>query len=92
MSADLATLKSWPTMLALVFAALIYPATLIPPPAENFPLGGYLAMFLIMMFLTAPSIASVIEATTLAKVVSLVITTGGMVVCINRITTIWPKL
>jgi putative ABC transport system permease protein len=50
--ADMATLKSWPTMLAVVFASLVYPATLIPPPAENFPLGGYLAMFLIMMVTT----------------------------------------
>ena len=53
--ADMANLKSWPTMLAVVLAAAIYPATLIPPPAENFPLGGYLAMFLIMMVTTLVS-------------------------------------
>ncbi|MBS1153927.1 MAG: transporter permease protein, partial [Myxococcaceae bacterium] len=50
--ADMANLKSWPTMLAVVLASLIYPCTLIPQPAENFPLGGYLAMFLIMMVTT----------------------------------------
>ncbi len=53
--ADLAGLKSWPTALAVIFALGIYPATLIPPPTENFPVGGYLAMFLIIMVVTLVS-------------------------------------
>ncbi len=53
--ADMANLKSWPTFLAIVLALLIYPTTLLPQPAENFPLGGYLAMFLIMMVTTLVS-------------------------------------
>ncbi len=53
--ADMATLKSAPTALAVILAALIYPVTLIPPPTENFPVGGYLAMFFIMMVSTLMS-------------------------------------
>lgn len=53
--ADMASLKSWPTLLAVILALAIYPVTLIPAPTENFPLGGYLAMFLIMMVSTLVS-------------------------------------
>ncbi len=44
--------SSWPTFVGLLLAALVYPTTLIPPPVENFPIGGYLAIFLIMMAVT----------------------------------------
>ena len=50
--ADMANLKSAPTALAVILAVLIYPMTLIPPPSENFPVGGYFAMFFIMMVST----------------------------------------
>jgi putative ABC transport system permease protein len=50
--ADMTRVASWPTALAILLALGIWPATLIPPPTENFPVGGYLAMFLIIMVTT----------------------------------------
>ncbi len=39
----------WPTVVGLLMLALTYPASLIPAPVENLPVGGYLAMFCILM-------------------------------------------
>lgn len=50
--ANAARLHSWPTYVGLALAALTWPVSKIPPPAENMPIGGYLAMFLIMMSVT----------------------------------------
>ena len=44
--ADVGSFKSWPVKLGFVFLALIYPATFIPVPSENLPIGGFLAIFL----------------------------------------------
>ena len=35
--------------LGLVCLALVYPLTRLPPPVENLPVGGYVAIFLVMM-------------------------------------------
>ncbi|MHB8872731.1 MAG: ABC transporter permease [Myxococcaceae bacterium] len=43
--AEVGSYKSGPVLLGLVLLALVYPANLIPPPVENFPLGGYLSIF-----------------------------------------------
>lgn len=37
--------RSLPVLLGGALLALAYPATLVAPPIENFPLGGYLAVF-----------------------------------------------
>lgn len=39
----------WSTGAGLVMLALTYPMSLIPAPVENLPIGGYLAMFCILM-------------------------------------------
>jgi putative ABC transport system permease protein len=44
--AGVGAFKSWPVLLGFAFMVLIYPATLIPPPRENLPIGGFLAIFL----------------------------------------------
>lgn len=41
--------RSWPTYLGLTLFALAWPATLIPAPVENMPVGGYLCIFFILM-------------------------------------------
>jgi putative ABC transport system permease protein len=38
-------LRSWPTWVGAGLLAAAYPATLLPPPKENLPLGAYLAIF-----------------------------------------------
>lgn len=42
-------LRSWPTFLALGLWVAAYPATQLPAPIENFPIGGYIAIFFILM-------------------------------------------
>lgn len=50
--ADVTSVR-WSAVIAGVLALLaIYPFTLIPPPIENFPLGGYLAVFSVLMAAT----------------------------------------
>ncbi len=41
--------KSWPTYLGVALFVLAGPATLIPPPVENFSVGGYVSVFFILM-------------------------------------------
>lgn len=45
-------LKGWPTFVGLGLLAFAYPVTLIPPPVENFPIGGYIAVFFVLMGVT----------------------------------------
>lgn len=47
--AGAASLRSLPAILGFLLLALIYPCTLIPPPIENLPIGGYLAIFCTLM-------------------------------------------
>jgi putative ABC transport system permease protein len=42
-------LRSWPTALGALLLASAWPMTQLPPPRENLPLGGYLAVFLVLM-------------------------------------------
>ncbi len=44
--------KSWPTYLGVFLLAIAWPTTQIPPPLENLPLGGYVAIFFILMGIT----------------------------------------
>jgi putative ABC transport system permease protein len=44
--------KSWPTYLGVFLLVIAYPTTQIPPPLENLPLGGYAAIFFILMGVT----------------------------------------
>jgi putative ABC transport system permease protein len=44
--------KSWPTYLGIFLLAAAYPVTQIPPPLENFPIGGYAGIFFILMGVT----------------------------------------
>lgn len=44
-----ATVKRLPVAAALLSLALVVPASLLPAPRENFPLGGYLAVFLVLL-------------------------------------------
>lgn len=46
---EVAQLASWPTALGVFLWAIAWPTTFIPAPVENLPIGGYLAMFFIMM-------------------------------------------
>lgn len=41
--------RSWPTYLGVALFVLAGPATLIPPPVENLPVGGYISIFFILM-------------------------------------------
>jgi putative ABC transport system permease protein len=41
--------KSWPTYLGVFFLLVAWPTTQIPPPVENFPIGGYISIFFILM-------------------------------------------
>jgi putative ABC transport system permease protein len=41
--------KSWPTWVGLGLLAAAWPVMRVPPPIENLPVGGYLAIFLILM-------------------------------------------
>jgi len=47
--AEIASQPSRMGWVGVALLLLIFPATLIPPPVENFALGGYLAIFLVMM-------------------------------------------
>lgn len=49
MAAGAAKLNSFPTIVGVLMLLGVYPATKIPAPIENFPVGGYLAMFFILM-------------------------------------------
>ena len=42
-------LRSWPTFFGLALWAMVWPATQIPAPLENLPVGGYLGIFFILM-------------------------------------------
>jgi putative ABC transport system permease protein len=53
--AGMASMRSWPTILGFVLLFAIGPATMLPPPMENVPLGGYLAMFFTLMGTTLVS-------------------------------------
>lgn len=44
--------KSWPIFLGVALLVAAWPISRIPPPAENFPLGGYAAIFAILMGMT----------------------------------------
>jgi len=44
--------RAWPTYLGLALLAAAYPVAQIPPPLENFPIGGYIAIFFILMGVT----------------------------------------
>lgn len=44
--------KSWPTFLGVGLLAIAYPVAQVPPPMENLPLGGYTAIFFILMGVT----------------------------------------
>jgi putative ABC transport system permease protein len=41
--------KSWPTYLGVFLLAIAWPTTQLPAPIENLPLGGYVAIFFILM-------------------------------------------
>ncbi len=41
--------RSWPTFAAIALFALAWPASYLPPPLENMPVGGYLSIFFILM-------------------------------------------
>lgn len=45
-------IRSWPTLAALVLWSLAWPATLIPQPVENLPVGGYVCILCILMGMT----------------------------------------
>ncbi|MBL9038469.1 MAG: ABC transporter permease [Archangium sp.] len=47
--AGAAQLRSWPTLMGVMFWALAYPVAKLPPPIENLPLGGYFSIFFILM-------------------------------------------
>jgi putative ABC transport system permease protein len=42
-------LRSWPTAVGVTLLLGAYPLSLLPPPRENLPIGGYLAVFLVLM-------------------------------------------
>jgi putative ABC transport system permease protein len=54
--------RSLPTVLGVGCLLLVYPASWLPPPLENLPLGGYLAVFLVLMGTTllAPRVLRVL--------------------------------
>jgi len=47
--ADRQGFRSSTVLLGVGLLALVYPTTLIPPPVENLPVGGYLAIFFTVM-------------------------------------------
>ncbi|MBX5481625.1 MAG: ABC transporter permease [Myxococcaceae bacterium] len=47
--ADVASLRVLPTALGVVLLLAVWPLTRIPPPMENLPVGGYLAIFCVLM-------------------------------------------
>ncbi|HEX8436693.1 ABC transporter permease [Archangium sp.] len=42
-------MRSLPTVLGVACLLLVYPATWLPTPLENLPVGGYLSIFLVLM-------------------------------------------
>lgn len=50
--------KPWASWAGLACLAAVYPLARLPPPVENLPLGGYLAIFLVLMGTTllAPTV------------------------------------
>ena len=42
-------LRSWPTLVGSLLLVGAWPMMLVPPPRENFPIGGYLAVFFVLM-------------------------------------------
>lgn len=42
-------LRSWPTYLGVALLLGAFPMSLLPAPRENLPIGGYLAVFLVLM-------------------------------------------
>ncbi|MBL8956480.1 MAG: FtsX-like permease family protein [Myxococcaceae bacterium] len=49
MASGAANVSSFATIVGALLIAGVWPATRIPAPIENFPVGGYLAMFFILM-------------------------------------------
>lgn len=49
MGAGTVQLRSWPTLTGVALLVLAGPATFIPPPRENLPVGGYICIFFILM-------------------------------------------
>lgn len=47
--ADPVSIRSGPTLAGVLMLVGVYPASLIPPPVENFPVGGYIAVFLTLL-------------------------------------------
>jgi putative ABC transport system permease protein len=47
--AEVGGARSLPTVLGVACLLLVYPATWLPPPLENLPVGGYLSIFLVLM-------------------------------------------
>lgn len=47
--AEVASVRSRPAILGVALLGLVYPLTWIPPPIENLPVGGYLAIFATLM-------------------------------------------
>ncbi len=47
--AKIGSARSWAVYVGIALLLLVLPATWIPPPVENFSLGGYLAIFMTMM-------------------------------------------
>lgn len=45
-------LRSWPTVLGVALLVGAWPTMQLPPPAENVPVGGYLAVFMVLMGVT----------------------------------------
>ncbi|MGA9523686.1 MAG: ABC transporter permease, partial [Myxococcaceae bacterium] len=50
--AQVGALKKGPVIAAVALVALAYACTLLPPPVENLPIGGFLAIFLTLMGVT----------------------------------------
>lgn len=48
-SAGAVRLRSWPTVAGALLLLGAYPMSLVPPPRENLPIGGYLSVFLVLM-------------------------------------------
>jgi putative ABC transport system permease protein len=52
MGAGSLPVRSWPTYLGVTMLLATYPVSKLPAPVENLPLGGYLAIFLVLMGVT----------------------------------------
>jgi putative ABC transport system permease protein len=50
--AQVGSVKRGPIVAGLMLLALVYPASLLPPPMENLPVGGYLGIFFTLMGVT----------------------------------------